>query len=211
MIALTKSADPELESLRRILAAPAGHPRPPQSPDALDVVVTTPSGKRETAYTALFREGFLFMDLDRIGFTRFTEANIDAHQALLSAYESVALVRSRFVRMKRSKPALEQRYQEFTKAAATDDAVGTVLAFQRLMLTCVAGVANERLMKTYVSAACLAYCYAWASRLPDPALSSLTAGVAAFYDLYDRGDVVTAARLVADLRARGSSNENLAP
>jgi hypothetical protein len=201
LAALARSADPHLESLRNALSAPDADSRRPAAHDELDVMVTTPSGTRETAYTALYREGFLFIDLDRVGITRFTADGIDAHQQLLSAYESIAILRSRAVSMKQCKLALMSRYAEFTEAVGSVDPLGMVLAFDRVMLTCVAAIANERLMKTYASLACVAYSYACASRLAESALSAFASDVARFYELHQSGEMVAAARLVADIRA----------
>lgn len=198
---LATSVDDQLEALRWTLSAVEPQCRVPESPDVLETMVMTPQGTRETAYTALFRDGFIYLDIDRIAFRAFSPDEMASHQAALSAYETLAIIRSRIVKLNRARPALKARYDEFLAAAAKASKIGMVFGFQRLMLTTVAAVANERHFKAYLASVQVADCYGWATRLEEQALPAFETKVQGLYELYMSQDVTPAARLATEIRA----------
>ena len=201
LAAFATSPDDQLEALRWTLSAIEPEHRRPACPDVLDTMVMTPQGKRETAYSALMRDGFIYMDIDRMAFRSFSDEEIEEQQAILSAYEVMAVVRSRVVRLSRSKRALEARLAELSAAAQARSKIETIFGFQRLMLTIVAAIATERHMRAYIAVASVADCYAWATRLPEQAIDDFLAKVENLYALYMAHDVTPAARLLTEIRA----------
>lgn len=209
--ALATSPDSHLERLRWALSATDVEVRRPADPDELDTMVATKAGTRETAYTALFREGFLYLDLDRIALRRFDPVEMDEHQELLSAYESIAILQSASMNLKRSRPALDARYQDFLAAAGAGDRIGTALGLQRLMLTVVAAVATERLLRAYIAEASVAFVYAAANRMNEGTTAELKSSIENFYERYVAGDAVAAARVISETRAMVLSTANRTP
>lgn len=199
--ALATSIDERLESLRWTLSAVDPQRRTPECPDVLETMVMTPQGTRETAYTALFREGFIYLDIDRIAFRTFSADEMATQQAALSAYETLAVIRSRIVKLNRAKRALTARNEEFSLAAKNASKIGMVFGFQRLMLTMVAAIASERHMKAYLASLRVADCYAWATHLEEQDLPAFATKVQALYECYLSRDVVPAARLATEIRA----------
>ncbi len=122
-------------------------------------------------------------------------------QAALSAYETLAIVRSRIVKLNRAKRALKARNEEFLVAARNASKIGMVLGFQRLMLTMVAAIASERHMKAYLTSVRVADCYAWATHLDEQALPDFERKVQGLYEAYLCQDIISAARSATEIRS----------
>ncbi|WP_298193630.1 hypothetical protein [Novosphingobium sp.] len=161
---LAKSADADIEHLRRAVIRGDGVPLEPD-PRLLAEASGKGADWGEYAFGELRAFGFIVADVARFVWYRPTKNEMWERQAVLAGIEATAIVR--LVSMDRSPavPEILKRLEAFERTAASGKALASLLAHQKLMVSVVAATGEVPTLEEYARRASVAQVYARAAAL----------------------------------------------
>lgn len=187
---LAKSADADIEHLRRAVIRGDGVPLEPD-PRLLAEASGKGADWGEYAFGELRAFGFIVADVARFVWYRPTKNEMWERQAVLAGIEATAIVR--LVSMDRSPatPEIHKRLEAFERTAASGKALASLLAHQKLMVSVVAATGEVATLEEYARRASVAQVYARAATL----------------ELTDIEGMTTSARTMVQLLCEGAARD----
>lgn len=187
---LAKSADADIEHLRRAVIRGDGVPLEPD-PRLLAEASGKGADWGEYAFGELRAFGFIVADVARFVWYRPTKNEMWERQAVLAGIEAAAIVR--LVSMDRSPavPEILKRLEAFERTAASGKALASLLAHQKLMVSVVAATGEVATLEEYARRASVAQVYARAATL----------------ELTDIEGMTTSARTMVQLLCEGAARD----
>lgn len=187
---LAKSADADIEHLRRAVIRGDGVPIEPD-PRLLAEASGKGADWGEYAFGELRAFGFIVADVARFVWYRPTKNEMWERQAVLAGIEAAAIVR--LVSMDRSPavPEILKRLEAFERTAASGKALASLLAHQKLMVSIVAATGEVATLEEYARRASVAQVYARAATL----------------ELSDIEGMTTSARTMVQLLCEGAARD----
>jgi DNA-binding GntR family transcriptional regulator len=164
---MAKSADPEIERLRRSVS---GGENIALQPDPQ--LIAESEGKDPEWGSYAFGElrafGFVSTDITRFVWYRPTETQIWERQAALAGIEAIAIIRLSSMDCSAAIPEIKDRFLEFEQTASTGKKLASLLDHQKLMLALVAATGETHVLEEYAKRASVAHVYArWAMIEPE--------------------------------------------
>lgn len=187
---LAKSADADIEHLRRAVIRGDGVPLEPD-PRLLAEASGKGADWGEYTFGELRAFGFIVADVARFVWYRPTKNEMWERQAVLAGIEATAIVR--LVSMDRSPavPEILKRLEAFERTAASGKALASLLAHQKLMVSVVAATGEVATLEEYARRASVAQVYARAATL----------------ELTDIEGMTTSARTMVQLLCEGAARD----
>lgn len=187
---LAKSADADIEHLRRAVIRGDGVPLEPD-PRLLAEASGKGADWGEYAFGELRAFGFIVADVARFVWYRPTKNEMWERQAVLAGIEATAIVR--LVSMDRSPaiPEILKRLEAFERTAASGKALASLLAHQKLMVSVVAATGEVPTLEEYARRASVAQVYARTATL----------------ELSDIEGMTTSARTMVQLLCEGAARD----
>ncbi|MEO1420232.1 MAG: hypothetical protein AAFU66_04660 [Pseudomonadota bacterium] len=169
---MAKSADPDLERVRRAVATGIGLPLEPEP-----ILLAQAAGKDaewgDEAFSALTTDGFTVAQMADFVWYRPSEGQIWEAQTALAGIEATAIVRCSSMDCHAAMPELEERVPDFVTAAASGKVLAALLAHQRMMFAVVAATGEALALQEYAKRASVALIYAWSTTINGQHLASM--------------------------------------
>lgn len=179
---MAKSADPDIETLRRGVASGMGLPLEPK-PHLLAEAAGKDAEWGQYAFTKLRSYGFVVAEMADFVWYRPSEGQIWEAQAALAGIEATAIVRCSSMDCEAARPELEKRFTAFKTATASGKVLASLLAHQKLMCAAVAATGEISALEEYARRASLALIYARAATIESEHLSAMAISAETMFSL----------------------------
>ncbi|MEM6409979.1 MAG: hypothetical protein AAF683_00420 [Pseudomonadota bacterium] len=161
---MEKSADSEIEMLRRGVARGEGIPLDP-TPEALAKNAAKDPAWGDYAFAELRNFGFIRVHITKFEWYRPTEIELWEAQAALAAIETTAIVRLSSMDCTSAIPEIKTRLDRFERVARSGKPLAALLEHQKMMLAVIASLAEEHMLEEYAKRANVALIYAKSNTL----------------------------------------------
>ena len=184
---LAKSADADIEHLRRAVIRGDGVPLEPD-PHLLAEASGKGADWGEYAFGELRAFGFIVADVARFVWYRPTKNEMWERQAVLAGIEATAIVRLVSMDLSPAIPEIQRRLEAFDRTTASGKALASLLAHQKLMVSVVAAIGEVATLEEYARRASVAQVYARAATLELTDIEGMTTSARTMVHLLCKGD-----------------------
>lgn len=196
---LAKSADADIEHLRRAVIRGDGVPLEPD-PRLLAEASGKGADWGEYAFGELRAFGFIVADVARFVWYRPTKNEMWERQAVLAGIEATAIVRLVSMDLSPAIPEIQRRLEAFDRTAASGKALASLLAHQKLMVSVVAATGEVATLEEYARRASVAQVYARAATLELRDIEGMTTSARTMVQLLYKGDARDCAAAATAMR-----------
>lgn len=196
---LAKSADADIEHLRRAVIRGDGVPLEPD-PRLLAEASGKGADWGEYAFGELRAFGFIVADVARFVWYRPTKNEMWERQAVLAGIEATAIVRLVSMDLSPAIPEIQRRLEAFDRTAASGKALASLLAHQKLMVSVVAATGEVATLEEYARRASVAQVYARAATLELTDVEGMTTSARTMVQLLFKGDARDCAAAATAMR-----------
>lgn len=196
---LAKSADADIEHLRRAVIRGDGVPLEPD-PRLLAEASGKGADWGEYAFGELRAFGFIVADVARFVWYRPTKNEMWERQAVLAGIEATAIVRLVSMDLSPAIPEIQRRLEAFDRTAASGKALASLLAHQKLMVSVVAATGEVATLEEYARRASVAQVYARAATLELTDIEGMTTSARTMVQLLCNGDARDCAAAATAMR-----------
>lgn len=196
---LAKSADADIEQLRRAVIRGDGVPLEPD-PRLLAEASGKGADWGEYAFGELRAFGFIVADVARLVWYRPTKNEIWERQAVLAGIEAIAIIRLVSLDLSPALSEIQVRLEAFERTAASGKALASLLAHQKLMVAIVAAIGEAGTLEEYAKRASVAQVYARAATLELADIEGMTASAGTMVQLIRHGDARDCAAVATAMR-----------
>ena len=196
---LAKSADADIEHLRRAVIRGDGVPLEPD-PRLLAEASGKGADWGEYAFGELRAFGFIVADVARFVWYRPTKNEMWERQAVLAGIEATAIVRLVSMDLSPAIPEIQRRLEAFDRTTASGKALASLLAHQKLMVSVVAATGEVATLEEYARRASVAQVYARAATLELTDIEGMTTSARTMVQLLCKGDVRDCAAAATAMR-----------
>lgn len=196
---LAKSADADIEHLRRAVIRGDGVPLEPD-PRLLAEASGKGADWGEYAFGELRAFGFIVANVARFVWYRPTKNEIWERQAVLAGIEATAIVRLVSMDLSPAAPEIHKRLEAFERTAASGKALASLLAHQKLMVSVVAATGEVPTLEEYARRASVAQVYARAATLELTDIEGMTTSARTMVQLLCEGAARDCAAAVTAMR-----------
>jgi len=196
---LAKSADADIEQLRRAVIRGDGVPLEPD-PRLLAEAAGKNADWGEYAFGELRTFGFVVADMARFVWYRPTKNEIWEREAVLAGIEATAIIRLVSMDRAPAAPEIRKRLEAFERSAASGKALASLLACQKLMVALVAATGEAGILEEYAKRASVAQVYARAATIALTDIDGMTSSARTMVDLLSRGAARECAAVATAMR-----------
>lgn len=196
---LAKSADADIEHLRRAVIRGDGVPLEPD-PRLLAEASGKGADWGEYAFGELRAFGFIVADVARFVWYRPTKNEMWERQAVLAGIEATAIVRLVSMDLSPAIPEIQRRLEAFDRTTASGKALASLLAHQKLMVSVVAAIGEVATLEEYARRASVAQVYARAATLELTDIEGMTTSARTMVHLLCKGDARDCAAAATAMR-----------
>lgn len=199
---LAKSADPEIERLRRAVSLGEGIPLEPE-PGTLAAAGKDASWG-DYAFSELRSYGFIRTHILKFVWYRPTETQIWEEQAALAGIEAMAIVRLSSMDCAPAMPEIRKRCQAFQRIGRAGKPLAALLAHQKMMLAIVAAAGETHVIEEYAKRASVALIYARSPNLEKRHIEGMMQSAATMFGHISEHDARHCAAAAAGMRVHPS-------
>lgn len=207
---LAKSADPEIERLRRAVSLGEGIPLEPE-PGTLAAAAGKDASWGDYAFSELRSYGFIRTHILKFVWYRPTETQISEEQAALAGIEAMAIVRLSSMDCAPAMPEIRKRCQALQRIGRAGKPLAALLAHQKMMLAIVAATGETHVLEEYAKRASVALIYARSLNLEARHIEGMMQSAATMFGHLSEHDARHCAAAAAGMRVHPSIPVAIAP